>query len=155
MSEDRLTRIETSIEELVKAVAITNDSVKSLRTEVSETSATVKEVAQTATETNKSVQQLRADMAKVLEDSTGYTDSSFGAIVQAMDERDVEVRAEQRKTETMLQNLIDDSKLDRAEAQRQRTAFTESIQSLVSQISGRLNQIAESIERLWERINAA
>ena len=148
MSEDRLTRIETSIEELVKAVAITNDSVKSLRTEVSETSATVKEVAQTAIETNRSVQQLRADMAKALEDSTSYTDSSFGAVVQAMDERDSEVRAEQKKTEASLQNLIDDARTDRKANKDALTAFQESFLQLVTQISARLNEIWTEVQQM-------
>ncbi|ESA35104.1 hypothetical protein N836_13650 [Leptolyngbya sp. Heron Island J] len=148
MSEDRLTRIETSIEELVKAVAITNDSVKSLRTEVSETSATVKEVAQTATETNRSVQQLRADMAKALEGSTSYTDASFGAVVQAMDERDSEVRAEQKKTEALLQNLIDDARTDRKANKDALTAFQESFLQLVTQISARLNEIWTEVQQM-------
>lgn len=141
MSEDRLDRIESSIEELVKAVAITNDSVKSLRAEASETSTLVKE-------TNKSVQQLRADISKGFEDAKDYTDSSFGAIVQAMDERDIEIRSEQAKTETMLQTLIDEGKADRAEAQRQRSAFTEAFQQLVGQLVSRINEI-------WERLDAA
>ena len=148
MSEDRLTRIEASIAELVKAVSTTNDSVKLLRSEVSETSATVKEAAKTATETNKSVQQLRADMAKVLEDSTSYTDSSFGAIVQAMDERDSEVRTEQKKTETSLQNLIDDARTDRKANKHALTAFQESFLQLVTQISTRLNEIWTEIQQM-------
>ena len=65
-----------------------------------------------------------------------------------------------------LQILIDEGKADRAEAQRQRTAFTEeserqrtvfteTAQSLLTQLVGRLNQIAERIEQIWNRINAA
>ena len=141
MSEDRLTRIESNVERLVEAVTITNQSVQSLRSEVAETS--------------QSVRSLRSEIAQGFQESRNYADSSFGAIVQVMDERDTEVRAEQAKTETLLQTLIDDGKADRAEAQRQRTenerehqAFREQFQQLLGQLVARFNEI-------WERLNAS
>lgn len=47
-----------------------------------------------------------------------------------------------------IQLLIDEGKADRAEAQRQRNAFTEAFQQLLSQLVGRINEI-------WERLNVA
>ena len=65
-----------------------------------------------------------------------------------------------------LQVLIDEGKADRAEAQRQRTAFTdeaqrqrtvftEAFQQLLGQLVAKLNVIGDRIEQIWKRINAA
>ncbi|MEM1240369.1 MAG: hypothetical protein AAGI45_11060 [Cyanobacteria bacterium P01_H01_bin.26] len=65
-----------------------------------------------------------------------------------------------------IQTLIDEGKADRAEAQRQRTAFTEeserqrvafteAFQQLLGQLVAKLNSIGDRIEQIWNRINAA
>lgn len=99
----------------------------------------------------RDVQILRATNAEYDRQSRERMDNLMDVVQQSatfQDERSADL-------DRQLQILIDEGKADRAEAQRQRTAFTETVQSLLAQLMSRLNQLTERIEQIWERINAA
>lgn len=92
----------------------------------------------------RDIQILRATNSEYDRQSRERMDNLMDVVQQSatfQDERSTEL-------DRQLQILIDEGKSDRAESQRQRTAFTEAFQQLLSQLVSRLNQI-------WERINAA
>lgn len=76
------------------------------------------------------------------------TDSQINGLIKVLMSFGEKVEADHTQTNQQVQALIDTANSDRAEAQRQRTAFTEAFQQLLQQLVTRLNQI-------WERINAA
>ena len=160
-SDDRLDRIEANAtsaradaDSLLEAVRITNQSVQSLRSEISAVSASVER-------TNQSVQSLSAEIADGFRTSREYTDSSFGAIIEAMDQRDAQIRTEQRNTETALQNLIDDGKANTARI----TQLAEDQAGLMRQQSDlgtwlrasqeNIQTLFTEIQRIWRQLNAA
>lgn len=99
----------------------------------------------------RDIQILRATNAEYDRQSRDRMDNLMDVVQQSatfQDERSADL-------DRQLQILIDEGKADRAEAQRQRTAFTETVQSLLAQLMSRLNQLTERIEQIWERINAA
>ena len=99
----------------------------------------------------RDIQILRATNAEYDRQSRDRMDNLMDVVQQSatfQDERSSDL-------DRQLQILIDEGKADRAEAQRQRTAFTETVQSLLAQLVSRLNQLTERIEQIWERINAA
>ena len=132
-----------------------NQTTSESRADTALLSEKVSQTSEQVEQTSASVATLGQEIAEIFRRGREANTALMTNIVEAMDQRDSEVREQQAITERKLQELIAASEEDRAEAERQRTAFTETVQSLVSQISGRLNEIAKSIERLWERINAA
>ena len=90
-----------------------------------------------------------------LTESQRRTDAQMQGLIKVMMEFGAKVDSDHRETNSQIQALIDTSKADRAEAERQRKVFTETIQSLVAQLVGRLNEIAERVEEIWSRVNAA
>lgn len=109
------------------------------------------QTAEIAAENTRSIQMQRTINAEYDRQSQSRMDNLMEVVQQSAEYQD------RRNTELdqLMQTFIDEGKADRAEAQRQRAAFTETIQSLVAQLVGRMNQIAERIEQIWERLNAA
>lgn len=106
-------------------------------------------------QTSASVATLRQEITEGFRQGREANTALLANVVQAMDQRDAEVREQQAITERKLQELISASEEDRIEAERQRTAFSEAFQQMLGQISARLNTIADRIEQIWNRINAA
>ena len=99
----------------------------------------------------RDIQILRATNSEYDRQSRDRMDNLMDVVQQSatfQDERSADL-------DRQLQILIDEGKADRAESQRQRDVFTETVQSLLAQLVGRFNEIAERIEQIWERLNAA
>lgn len=104
--------------------------------------------AETITESNRQRELLAQDLMK-----------GIHQIAEEGDRRQGEINRQ-------LQTFIDEGKADRAEAQRQwtafteeserqRTVFTEAFQQLLGQLVAKLNSIGDRIEEIWDRLNAA
>ena len=76
------------------------------------------------------------------------TDTQINGLIKVMMGFAAKVEADHEQTNQQVQALIDTANADRAEAQRQRNAFTEAFQQLLSQLVTRINQ-------MWEKLNAA
>ena len=109
------------------------------------------QTAEIAAENTRALQLQRTINAEYDQQSRERMDNLMEVVQQSATHQD-QVNDELSQS---VQLLIDEGKADRAEAQRQRTVFTETVQSLLAQLVGRLNQIAERIEQIWNRINAA
>ena len=83
-----------------------------------------------------------------MSDRIDRLESQIEALTTAIQQYVEHNENERTETNRMLQSFIDEGKADRAENQRQRTAFTEAFQQLLSQLVGRINEI-------WDRLNAA
>lgn len=109
------------------------------------------QTAEIAAENTRSIQMQRTINAEYDRQSKERMDNLMDVVQQSAEYQD----KRNADLDQLMQTFIDEGKADRAEAQRQRSVFTETIQSLVAQLVGRMNQIAERIEQIWSKINAA
>lgn len=120
------------------------------------------QTAEIAAENTRALQLQRTINADYDRQSQERMDNLMEVVQQSAQHQD-QVNDELSRS---VQLLIDEGKADRAEAQRQRTAFTnesehqrtaftESFQQLLGQLVAKLNSIGDRIEEIWDRLNAA
>ena len=127
-------------------------------TQVAESNARLSRIEQIQEATANQLSQLTRDIQILRVTNAEYDRQSRDRMDNLMDVVQQSATFQDERSSDLdrqLQILIDEGKADRAEAQRQRTAFTETVQSLLAQLVSRLNQLTERIEQIWERINAA
>ena len=147
---DRLDRIEAILAETARQQQINTAAL-------AETRALVESNAKAIEANSQSISTLRSDIrtgfAETRAEIRGNVDDLVSMIGSLAIERE-QTEAIVRETSQQVQNLIDDGKADRAEAQRQReanakdhAAFQENFQSLLLSFN-------QEIQKIWQRLSA-